>query len=75
MGEHSAFDQAIPIFNFSARVLGRHDGSMSAFEEALRIDSGFFERWPEWARHYDPIVARDPTGSVLPALRSRVIEW
>lgn len=34
-------------------VLERHDEAMSAFEEALRLDPGLFERWPEWTAHYD----------------------
>ncbi len=33
-------------------LLGRHDEAMAAFEEVLRIDQGFFERWPEVASHY-----------------------
>ena len=33
-------------------VLGRHEEAMSAFAEALRLDPGFFERWPELALHY-----------------------
>ncbi len=33
-------------------VLGRHEEAMSAFEEALRIDPGFFERWPELELQY-----------------------
>jgi tetratricopeptide (TPR) repeat protein len=33
-------------------LLGRHDEAMSAFEEVLRTDRGFFERWPEVAPHY-----------------------
>jgi tetratricopeptide (TPR) repeat protein len=34
-------------------VLGRHEEAMLAFEEALRIDPGFFERWPDMALHYN----------------------
>ncbi len=33
-------------------VLGRYEEAISAFEEALRIDPGFVERWPEVAPHY-----------------------
>jgi tetratricopeptide (TPR) repeat protein len=33
-------------------LLGRHDDAMAAFEEVLRTDQGFFERWPEVAPHY-----------------------
>ena len=34
-------------------LLGRHEEAMSAFEQALRIDPGFFERWPDLAEHYE----------------------
>lgn len=34
-------------------VLGRHEEAVSAFEEALRVDPGFFERWPEMRLQYD----------------------
>jgi tetratricopeptide (TPR) repeat protein len=34
-------------------LLGQHEEAMSAFGEALRIDPGFFERWPELSKHYD----------------------
>jgi tetratricopeptide (TPR) repeat protein len=34
-------------------VLGRYEEAISAFEEALRIDPGFFERWPEAAVLYE----------------------
>jgi tetratricopeptide (TPR) repeat protein len=34
-------------------VLERHDEAMSAFDDALRIDPSFFERWPEVAAHYE----------------------
>ena len=33
-------------------LLGRHVEAMAAFEEVLRTDQGFFERWPEVAPHY-----------------------
>ena len=34
-------------------VLGRHEEAMSAFEDGLRIDAGFFERWPKLTVHYE----------------------
>jgi tetratricopeptide (TPR) repeat protein len=34
-------------------VLGRHEEAIAAFEEALRIDPRFFERWPEMLPHYE----------------------
>jgi len=33
-------------------LLGRHDQAVETFEEVLRIDPEFFERWPEVAPHY-----------------------
>ncbi len=33
--------------------LGRHDEALAAFEELLRMDPGFFERWPELSEPYD----------------------
>jgi tetratricopeptide (TPR) repeat protein len=33
-------------------LLGRHDQAVVAFEEVLRTDPEFFERWPEVAPHY-----------------------
>jgi tetratricopeptide (TPR) repeat protein len=33
-------------------LLGRHDEAVATFEEMLRIDQDFFERWPEVAPHY-----------------------
>jgi tetratricopeptide (TPR) repeat protein len=33
-------------------LLGRHDEAVAAFEEVLRTDRDFFERWPELAPHY-----------------------
>ena len=35
------------MFRCMRCVLGKHEESMSAFEEALRIDPGLFERKPE----------------------------
>jgi tetratricopeptide (TPR) repeat protein len=33
-------------------LLGQHDDAMAAFEDLLRTDPEFFERWPEVAPHY-----------------------
>jgi len=33
-------------------LLGRHDQAVVTFEEVLRTDPEFFERWPEEAPHY-----------------------
>jgi tetratricopeptide (TPR) repeat protein len=33
-------------------LLGRHDEAVAAFEDVLRTDREFFERWPEVAPHY-----------------------
>jgi len=33
-------------------LLGRHDEAMASFDEVLRVDPTFFERWPEMALHY-----------------------
>ena len=33
-------------------LLGRHDQAVVTFEEVLRTDPEFFERWPEVAPHY-----------------------
>ena len=33
-------------------LLGRHDEAMAAFQQVLRTDPGFLERWPETAPHY-----------------------
>jgi tetratricopeptide (TPR) repeat protein len=43
-------------------VLGRHDEAMKAFEELLRSDRDFFERWPELASHYQ-LSLRETGGS------------
>jgi tetratricopeptide (TPR) repeat protein len=37
----------------SLGLLGRHDEAMTAFDQLLRLDSDFFERWPELAPHYE----------------------
>ena len=34
-------------------LLGRHDEAMSAFDELLRVEPDFFERWPEQAASYE----------------------
>lgn len=34
-------------------LLGRHTEAMAAFDEVLRNDPTFFERWPELASHYE----------------------
>jgi hypothetical protein len=34
-------------------LLSRHNEAMEAFEEVLRTDPGFFERWSEVAPHYE----------------------
>jgi tetratricopeptide (TPR) repeat protein len=31
---------------------GRHDEAMTAFDTLLRVDPAFYERWPEFAPHY-----------------------
>ena len=33
-------------------LLGRHDEAVTTFEEVLRADADFFERWPEVSPHY-----------------------
>jgi tetratricopeptide (TPR) repeat protein len=33
-------------------LLSRHDEAMEAFEDVLRTDPEFFDRWPEVAPHY-----------------------
>jgi tetratricopeptide (TPR) repeat protein len=33
-------------------LLSRHDEAMEAFDEVLRTDPEFFDRWPEVAPHY-----------------------
>jgi tetratricopeptide (TPR) repeat protein len=33
-------------------LLGRHDQAVVTFQEVLRTDPEFFERWPEVAPHY-----------------------
>jgi tetratricopeptide (TPR) repeat protein len=33
-------------------LLGRHDEALTTFEELLRTDPEFFDRWPEVAPHY-----------------------
>ena len=34
-------------------LLGRHEEAMAAFQEVLRTDPGFLERWTEVAPHYE----------------------
>jgi tetratricopeptide (TPR) repeat protein len=34
-------------------MLGRHDEAMLAFDELLRLEPDFFERWPELAAPYE----------------------
>jgi len=34
-------------------MIGRHDEAMLAFDELLRLEPDFFERWPEHAPPYE----------------------
>jgi tetratricopeptide (TPR) repeat protein len=47
-------------------LLGRHVEAMAAFEEVLRTDQGFFERWPEVAPHYQ-LSSRETRNRTEPA--------